>query len=67
MLTLPDDREKLNSLDLTLRNIISFESDRDVRKVNYIYVPTGINILSTVDYRRCNYHNGQNTSAHDPR
>merc|ERR1712106_1148921 len=33
MLTLPDDREKLNSLDLTLRNIISFESDRDVRKI----------------------------------
>ena len=33
MLTLPDDREKLTSLDMTLRNIISFESDRDVRKV----------------------------------
>jgi hypothetical protein len=33
MLTLPDDREKLTSLDLTLRNIISFESDRDVRKI----------------------------------
>ena len=34
MLTLPDDREKLRSLDETLRNIISFESDRDVRKVS---------------------------------
>lgn len=33
MLTLPDDREKLTSLDLTLRNIISYESDRDVRKI----------------------------------
>ena len=37
MLTLPDDREKLNSLDLTLRNIISFESDRDVRKVSSLF------------------------------
>jgi len=34
MLTLPDDREKLRSLDETLRNIISYESDRDVRKVS---------------------------------
>jgi len=33
MLTLPDDREKLRSLDETLRNIISYESDRDVRKI----------------------------------
>ena len=36
MLTLPDDREKLRSLDETLRNIISYESDRDVRKVSWI-------------------------------
>ena len=35
MLTLPDDREKLRSLDETLRNIISYESDRDVRKVSW--------------------------------
>ena len=42
MLTLPDDREKLTSLDLTLRNIISYESDRDVRKV----------INTRLDYKR---------------
>ena len=46
MLTLPDDREKLRSLDDTLRNIISYESDRDVRKVSCAY--TAIYIKNSI-------------------
>ena len=70
MLTLPDDREKLNSLDLTLRNIISFESDRDVRKVRGNLDPTfDVDSFLTIfqDHRRRNYYNGSNSGAYDPR